>query len=386
MAHLRFTTNLEINDSKVKKFPFIITNKLKVDLLTLEYLLDLRASVSHKTLLTYAQHLTDFISQLETCNDGLSYDDPAYTEWYEIDDNWFEEYSNELISRYESDSDNTRGYAGQVLRTVIAYLKWTQSKGYTSNLVGIGEENRLVLNPSESKKGGTVHPLAKKLSKVKPQARTAPRMRWIEIVKSHTHIKSRELSSRYELMVDWGVGVGLRAHEVCALTVSQLPTRKSAEDAYINKENVYISIVISKGSKPNTLPVSPMLVKKTWDFVDRERQAILSRVKSKAKKSRVPFVDSGILFPSERTGKEMVSNTFSNQVRRAFLNAVEAGDLAEDQIVWAHGLRHRYATNQLKGADERGIKNPERITKHLTRHKHEQTLETYTVARFHEDG
>lgn len=386
MAHLRFTTKLEVNGSKVKKFPFIITDKLKVDLLTLEYFLDLRASVSHRTLLTYAQHLTDFITQLEVGNDGLSYDDPEYKEWHEIDDNWFEEYSNELTTRYESDSDNSKGYVGQVLRTVVAYLKWTQSKGYTSNLIGTGEENRLVLNSSQSKKGGTVHPLAKKLMKNKSAARTAPRTRWIETVKSHTHIKSRELSTRFELMVDWGVGVGLRAHEVCALTVSQLPSRESAEDAYINEENVYISIVVSKGDKPKTLPVSPMLVKKTWDFVDRERVAILSRVKSQAKKSRVPFVDSDILFPSERTGKELHPSTFSNQVRSSFLNAVEAGDLAEDQIVWAHGLRHRHATNQLKGADELGIKNPERVTKHVTRHKHEQTLETYTVARFHEDS
>ncbi|PMG67361.1 tyrosine-type recombinase/integrase [Vibrio lentus] len=386
MAHLRFASNLEVNGSKLKKFPFIITEQLKVHLLTLEYFLDLRASVSHTTLLTYAQHLSDFITQLEVGNDGLSYDDPEYKDWDEIDDNWMEIYSNELIRRYGSDSDNSKGYAGQVLRSVVAYLKWTQSKGYTSNLVGIGEENRLKLNISKSKRGGTVHPLAKKLSKEKSPAKTAPRMSWIEIVKSHTHIKSRELSVRYELMVDWAVGLGLRAHEVCGLTVSQLPSRKAAEDAYINEENVFISIVISKGSKPKTLPVSPMLVKKTWDFVDRERKMVLSRVKSKAKKSRVPFVDSDILFPSLRTGKELGPVTFSNQVRVAFLKAVNAGDLAEDQVVWAHGLRHRFATNQLKGADERGLKNPERITKHVTRHKHEQTLETYTVARFHEDS
>ena len=386
MAHLRFASNLEVNGSKLKKFPFIITEQLKVHLLTLEYFLDLRASVSHTTLLTYAQHLSDFITQLEVGNDGLSYDDPEYKDWDEIDDNWMEIYSNELIRRYGSDSDNSKGYAGQVLRSVVAYLKWTQSKGYTSNLVGIGEENRLKLNTSKSKRGGTVHPLAKKLSKEKSPAKTAPRMSWIEIVKSHTHIKSRELSVRYELMVDWAVGLGLRAHEVCGLTVSQLPSRKAAEDAYINEENVFISIVISKGSKPKTLPVSPMLVKKTWDFVDRERKMVLSRVKSKAKKSRVPFVDSDILFPSLRTGKELGPVTFSNQVRVAFLKAVNAGDLAEDQVVWAHGLRHRFATNQLKGADERGLKNPERITKHVTRHKHEQTLETYTVARFHEDS
>jgi len=386
MAHLRFVSDLEINGSKLKKFPFIITEQLKVHLLILEYFLELRASVSPPTLLTYAQHLSDFITQLEVDNDGLSYDDPQYKDWDEIDDNWMETYSNEIINRCDSDLDNSKNYAGQVLRTVVAYLKWTQSKGYTSNLVGIGEENRLKLNTSESKRGGTVHPLAKKLGKEKSPARTAPRMSWIEVAKSHAHIKSRELKVRYELMVDWGVGLGLRTHEVCALTVSQLPSQKSAEDAYINEENVYINIVVSKGSKPKTVPVSPLLIKKTWDFVDRDRKKILSSVKSKAKEYRVPFVDSDILFPSQKTGKELNPVTLSNQIRRAFLNAVKAGDLAEDQRVWAHGLRHRFATDQLKGADELGIKNPERVTKHLTRHKHEQTLEIYTVARFHEDS
>lgn len=231
MAHLRFVSDLEINGSKLKKFPFIITEQLKVHLLILEYFLELRASVSYPTLLTYAQHLSDFITQLEVDNDGLSYDDPQYKDWDEIDDNWMETYSNEIINRCDSDLDNSKNYAGQVLRTVVAYLKWTQSKGYTSNLVGIGEENRLKLNTSESKRGGTVHPLAKKLGKEKSPARTAPRMSWIEIAKSHSHIKSRELKVRYELMVDWAVGLGLRAHEVCALTVSQLPSQKSAEDA-----------------------------------------------------------------------------------------------------------------------------------------------------------
>ena len=73
-------------------------------------------------------------------------------------------------------------------------------------------------------------------------------------------------------------------------------------------------------------------------------------------------------------------------MRKAYLESVEQGDLTEDEIVWVHGLRHRYATDLLKGLDEKGVKNPRRIAKHGTRHAHESTLDGYTVARFYEDS
>ncbi|HFG2126871.1 TPA: tyrosine-type recombinase/integrase [Vibrio cholerae] len=386
MAHIRCTTKLEINGSKLDKFPLIITNNLKVHILSLEYFLHKRTSVQTTTLFTYAQHIADFLSQLEVENDGLTYEDPEYREWDEIDDNWIEAYSAELISRYGSETDNKKNYVGSLLSSVVGYLKWTQTSGYTTNLIGIGEDNRIKLNASSSKKGDqTILPLAKKLSKEKSPRRTAPRMDWIDAVKANLRVKSGELRVRDELMIDWCVAIGLRAHEVCSLTISQLPSKKSAEDAYINEQNVFINIVISKGSKPKRVPVSALLIKKTWDFVETDRERVLSEVKSKAKEQRIPFVDSGILFPSQTTGIKIHSRTFSNKIRNAFLKAVEVGDLAEDQVVWAHGFRHRHATDLLQGLDNKGVKNPERIAKQSTRHQHEDMLETYTVSRFHED-
>ncbi|KJY79898.1 tyrosine-type recombinase/integrase [Vibrio nigripulchritudo] len=387
MAHLRYTTKLEINGTKVDKFPIIITENLKAHILSLEYFLHLRTSTATSTLLTYAQRIADFITQLEVDNEGLDHGDCGYVEWDEIDDNWIEQYKNELITRYGSESDNSKNYVGQVLGTVIAYLKWTQEQGYTNYLVGLTEDHRIKLKHSDSKKGdGTVHPLVKGLTKEKSPARTAPRRDWIDKVKANTHIATRELATRYELMIDWGLGLGLRAHEVCALTIDQLPLRQTAENAYINGENVFIDIVVSKGSKPKRMPVTPILVKRTWDFIERERVLIIRKLKNKAKAKRVAFVDSEILFPSSRTGGGIHPRTFSNQVRKAFLIAVEQGDLTEDEIVWAHGLRHRHATDTLKGLDDNGVKNPQRIAKHSTRHAHESTLDGYTVARFFEDS
>ncbi len=386
MAHIRYTTKLEINGSKLDQFPLIITDNLKVHILSLEYLLHKRTSVKTSSLFTYAQHIADFLSQLEVENDGLTCESSEYREWDEIDDNWIEAYSVELISRYESEFDNTKGYVGQLLSSVVSYLKWAQEAGYTRNLIGLGENNRIKLNVSSSKKGDRkILPLAKKFSKEKSPKRTAPRMDWIDAVKANLVVKDSALIVRDELMIDWGVGVGLRAHEVCALTISQLLSRKSAEDAHINSENLYIKIVISKGGKPKTVPVSPLLIKRTWDFVDSQRKVILSSVERKVRAERIPFVDSGILFPSEKTGTKLHPRTFSNKVRNAFLKAVEAGDLAEDQNVWAHGLRYRHATDWLKDLDNKGVKNPERIAKQATRHQHENTLEIYTLSRYYED-
>lgn len=386
MAHIRFTTKLEINGSRLDKFPLIITNNLKVHILSLEYLLHKRTSVTTSSLFTYAQHIADFLSQLETENKGFTCDDSEYKEWDEIDDDWIEEYSVELISRYESEFDNTKGYVGQLLSSVVNYLKWAQEVGYTRNLIGLGENNRIKLNISSSKKGDRqILPLAKKFLKEKSPKRTAPRMEWIDAVKANLVVKSPELGVRDELMIDWGVGVGLRAHEVCALTISQLPSRTSAEDAHINSQNLFIKIVISKGSKQKLVPVSPLLVTRTWNFVDKDRKVIFSSDDKKVRAERIPIVDSGILFPSEKTGTKLHPRTFSNKVRNAFLRAVEVGDLAEDQHVWAHGLRYRHATDLLKGLDNKGVKNPERIAKQATRHQHENTLETYTLSRYLED-
>lgn len=386
MARIRYTTMLEINGARIDKFPLIITSDLKVHIPALEYLLYKRASVKPSTLYTYAQYISDFLSQLEAENEGLTYEDSQYTEWDEIDDNWIEAYSRELVSRYNSESDNTENYVGAILTCLVDYLRWAQTKGYTSNLIGVGEDNRIKLNVSNSKSGRTVLPLAKRFLKKKSPMRTAPRVEWIETVKHHLQVKNIALRIRDELMIDWCVGIGLRAHEVCSLMINQLPSRKSAEDAYINEQNVFINIVVSKGSKPKRVPVSPLLVKKTWDFVDADRRRLLSQVKAKLKAERFSFVDSGVLFPSQRSGNKINRRTFSNKVRNAFLRAVEAGDLAEDQVVWAHGLRHRHATDLLKGLDSRGVKNAEKIARQSTRHQHESTLETYTVGRYHEDG
>lgn len=382
MAHIRYTNDADFNGNKHKKFPVILSGDLSVHRLSLKYFLSLRVQSSSATLVTYAQHLCDFLSQLEYDNKGLS--EGEQLSWDEVNDQWLENYCNELRSRLGTDKDNSSNYVGHVLRTVIAFLDWAQKSNYARNLTGYGEFSRIRLLPAKSE-GAISHPLVKRFTREKSPSRTAPLKEWIETVKEHTTLAGAEQYKRFELMVDWGVGVGLRAHEICALNIEQLPSRKTVENAAINGKNVFISLHVTKGSKPKTVPLSPLLVKRTWDYIEGERLIIVNKFKSKAKKNKVPFSESSEVFLSATTGRALNARSFSNQVRNAWLNAVNCGELTEDELVWAHGLRHRFATDLLKGLDSAGVKRPEEIAKHLSRHSKSESLEAYTVGRYFED-
>jgi integrase len=374
VGHIRYSGKAEINGSKVSKVPVIITNDLKVHRISLRYFMSIRVSSSSNTLLTYARHLNDFFFQIEIDNEGIS--DDRRKSWEDVDDAWIELYSSELRNRYDHD-DNSNNYVSQVLRTVISFLRWASEMGYSRNQIGYCEGSKIRIEKSK-KSNAVSHPLVKRLAREKAPSRTAPLNLWIDAVKAHTDILRRDLYTRYELMIDWGVGVGLRAHELCAISINQLPARETAENAIINGKNVFINIVVSKGSKPRRIPVSPFLVKRTWDYIDSERNATIGKIRKRAKKQKIVFVEDSVVFVSDSTGRALNPRTFSNQVRRGWLNAVERGALTEDEVVWAHGLRHRFVTNLLKGLDRYGLENPQEIAKHPARVSQSQTLDTYS--------
>lgn len=383
MAHIRYADSVDFYGSLHGKFPVILSEDLTVHRLSLQYLLSLRVMCAERTLITYAHHICDFLTQLEVDNNGCS--DEQRLAWDEIDDSWLEGYRNELLSRSGANKDNSKNYVAQVLRTVIAYLEWTQTQGYSYNLIGTEEQCRVRLLPSK-KEGVVSHPLVKRLSKEKSVPRTAPRMDWIEIVKAHTTLVGSNLQARFELMVDWGVVVGLRAHEICALNIEQLPERKTAENAAIAAENIFINVVISKGSKPKVIPISPLLVKRTWDYIENDRSSIVSTHRKRKRKKKEVYVEPSKIFLSSTVGRALHPRSFSNQVRSAFLYAVECDVLTMDELVWLHGLRHRFTTDILKALDTKGVKKVEEVARHLTRHDSSDSLEVYSVGRFFEGG
>ncbi|MBB1439852.1 site-specific integrase [Shewanella sp. SG41-4] len=372
MAYVRYTNKVSfasVGFKNKKGFPVIFTSSKFIHRLSLQYFLSIRQNLSINTIATYASHLCDFLSQLETDNEGLLETDQI--QWDEIDDAWFEGYSNELIRRYCSEADNSTNYVSQVLRTVIAYLLWCENQGFARNLIGTTDVSSIRVKKNESGKEAS-HPLVTRLSRQKSPKRSAPKERWIEVVKESTTLVSKQVRYRYELMIDWCVASGLRAHEVCALTTHQLPLRKTAVNAHINEENVFINLSVTKGSKSALLPISPLLVIRTWDFIEHERVKTLKPFLEIARKSRINFVEPKEIFLSSTTGRAINPRTFSNQVRSAWLSAVNSNQLTEDESVWVHGLRHRYTTNKRKA-----LKNDE-LTKHLTRHKSIDSLDVYS--------
>lgn len=142
---------------------------------------------------------------------------------------------------------------------------------------------------------------------------------------------------------------------------------------------------MTKGGKVWTIPISPLLVIRTWDYVELYRTDITETCGKKAKSEYEIYTEPGEIFLSSNTGKALTSKSLSNSIRTAFLKAVDVGDLTLDERVWTHGLRHNFTNSLLKGFDAAGVKRPEAVAKQATRHTHEDSLEDYSSERFNED-
>lgn len=90
-------------------------------------------------------------------------------------------------------------------------------------------------------------------------------------------------------------------------------------------------------------------MKRTRDYIDFERREVIKKFRQKASLEKEIYDPTEEIFLSLKTGQALHPRTFSNQIKSAWHQAVKSGELTEDQHVWTHGLRHRFATNQLKG-------------------------------------
>jgi integrase len=368
MASIRYTSEVSLSGGKVVKFPLILSGQFKVNWLCLNYFLDLQSQgVSAGSIHTYAHQLCDLVSQLEA-EGGMAID--------QVHDAWLIAYKNSILER-----SNTEDYASQVLRTCLAFFKWLEDEEYFTNLIGEDNYCRIRIKLLES--GMLKHPAIKVIHKYKRRTIT-PRIEWINAIKPYGPGRD-DLASRFNLMVDWGADLGLRAKEICALTISQLPTLETAQKALRDEKNLQIKLTVTKGSVAAVIPVSPLLIKKTWDFIHTDRCNVVETWVKRKLKRRTVFHDTGYVFLSDKTGGKLTTTSFSNTVRNAFLAAVEAKDLTIDERVWLHGLRHNFTANLLKSLDESGVERPEAIARQVTRHGSEEAMEPYLSDRFNED-
>ncbi|WP_299977082.1 site-specific integrase [uncultured Pseudoteredinibacter sp.] len=359
MPILKKTTAANFHGVPVSGFPLILDDDFSVDWLSLNWFLEIYAEGAALTTLgTYAQHLTDFLSQLSV--DGMSFQD--------VHDAWIAVYRNCLIER-----GNTQSYASQVLRTVLSYLYWLETEGYVYNLVGQGRAFRVRVKLSDA--GVMSHPAMKVSSSVKAN-RPTPRIEWIDKIKLFGP-KSEHLAARFELMVDWGSAMGLRAHEITNLKINSLPSLDTALNAIDGSYDLAITLKVTKGSKPRTIPVSPLLIKNTWEFIFTEREQVVSKWKRRAVKKREVYKDSGFVFLSDTTGESLCPRSLSNQVRSAWKEAVAAEMLTSDEPVWTHGLRHCSLKTTHDHLFLAGVERAESVVRQVAGHSSEGAIDTY---------
>ncbi len=373
MAYVDYTDEVIFAGKSHKKFPLILNNDHIINRLTLKYFLSQRILWDTTTLDTYVKHVCDFISQLEVENKECSFG--------HIDDDWLEAYANQIWNRNPGSEGGS--YISQLLFSVINFLLWCENNNYCKNLIGPTSAFKIKVRQT---KNSFTHHLVKYYEKLKPSPKIAPRHEWIETVLSEEHFKSEDLETRFNLMVEWGRRCGLRAHEICALSIDQIPSRQTLEQAIIEKKNIFIEFTVTKGKKKARIPVSGILLKKTLDYIESERTQLIRKFKNKARLQRKAYIPPQQVFISSRTGQALHRRTFSNQLNFRWQQAVENGNLTKDQHVWVHGLRHRFATDKLKEISQlKYIRDPSEVTKTLTRHRHSSTLDIYTASIYLED-
>ena len=371
MAYVDYADKVTFAGKSHEKFPLILNNDHIINRLTLKYFLSQRILWDTTTLGTYVKHICDFISQLEVENKECSFD--------HIDEYWLEAYANQISNR----NTGSGGYVSQLLSSVISFLYWCENNNYCKNLIGVTSKFKIKVFQT---KNGVTHNLVKYYEKQKASPKIAPRDEWIETVLSEEYFNSEDLEIRFNLMVEWGRRCGLRAHEICALSIDQIPSRETLEQAIIEKKNIFIELTVTKGKKKARIPVSGILLKKTLDYIESERNQLIKKFKNKARLQRKAYIPPQQVFISSRTGQALHRRTFSNQLNARWQQAVENGNLTKNQHVWVHGLRHRFATDKLKDISQlTSIRDPGEVTKTLTRHRHSSTLDIYTASIYLED-
>ncbi|SHF66326.1 MULTISPECIES: site-specific integrase [Halomonadaceae] len=372
MAYLRTTCKAHVAGLKsIKGFPLILTEDYRVNWLTLHFIFYLARKSAVSSVKTYAVHLTDFYSQLEV--DKLDV--------FDVDDDWLSAYKQYLIRRNDERPENTQNYASQVIRTVVLYCSWLTEQGFSDVLCGEGIGYNIQI--SAGRKGGIKHPLIKNENS-DSKAISAPWTQWIEVIKKYGP-KREDLARRFELMIDWGRLGGLRAHEICGLKVWQLPDKESAFKKLEKKRKIKIKLFVTKGGEEGCIYVPPLLVIKTWEYVEIYRRDVVRKHKKIQKKKRENYLEPDYIFLSDATGGPSTPRGFSNTVRKAFLTAVEDKQLSTDERVWLHGLRHNFISLKFKAADDMKIKHSENYVRQSSRHKSVDSLGGYSSGRFDED-
>jgi len=309
-------------------------------------------------LITYAAHLRDFYEQLHE-------DDLAI---HAVTLKFLNGYRNEIEKRA------SRAYAGQVLRTVLAYLYYLECRGAICGV--IGETAVFQVTITRTRSGGISHSLM--ADSASPKSNYVPSDKAVETIKRFGP-KGPIYLERFELMVDWGHVKGLRAKEVCGLVMAQIPSQQIIDAAFAEDRTLELRLVVTKGGKVRNIEVHPLLLSRTRKWIDADRPKIERAAERRAVSDGRTYVRTDAVFMSSATGGAITPKTFSNLVRSAFKAAVRAGELTVDQRVWAHGLRKVMINREVKSRPSSEYRPSERVVMQEVGHGSLAMLGRYVV-------
>jgi integrase/recombinase XerD len=299
---------------------------------------------------TYAGHLLDLLRQMEIDGKDLNDLDHAYMAAY--------------LAALEATAPKA---AQQFLRTQLSFLRWLELNGALRGVIGVGSLYKIALNEDF-----TWRPLRHRLKHIPDQ--DAPSDDAIEVTMASLVTQDDALRKRDELAMQWQASAGLRAKEVCGMEINDLPSRMLIDKCVHRGRPLRVRITHGKGGISRHVSVSSTLASLTRDWLDHGRPAIVAMANKRTGVSENH--EEGALFLS-RNGGHLRPQTLSNKVRAAFLTAVSAGDLALDERVWSHGLRHRFGTNDYRLRDEAGQPRAAFHTQRQLGHKKLSSTDTY---------
>lgn len=351
--------NVEIRGRTCKRFPVVATGGGEVLLEVTRYLINCVArGAAESALITYAAHLRDFHEQLL------------------IDRLAIRAVTLDFLNRYKAAIKQRASgpYAGQVLRTVLAYLEHLECRGAICGVIGETDEYQVTV--TRTRAGGISHNLA--ADSASPKSNYVPSEKSVQSIKRFGP-SGPVYRERFELMLEWGHVKGLRAIEICGLKCEQIPSWPAINAALADDRMLELRLVVTKGGKARNVEVHPLLLSRTRKWIEADRPKVNRAAKRRAEKAGKPYPATDALFQSSATGEAITPKAFSNMVRSAFKAAVDAGELMGDQRVWAHGLRKVMINREVESRPRSDHRPPERAVMQQTGHRSLASLGRYVV-------
>ncbi len=270
-------------------------------------------------------------------------------------------YRNELERRRLK-----RNTIARKMQLLCTFYQWAHESGYIESLP-FGFEDARYYNKSQH-------------DKLAPRPTIVPRTIKSRGFKRYFNKTEQErllsaLSERDRLMVLWALFTGLRLHEICALTIDQIP-----EERFYRDRSFYaIPLQVTKGNKGGSVYAPTWLLDATYQYM-----ALFGRrsVRARLRRSKRKEASSHIFLA--RSGSGLKPASLYKYFKAALAQAGVEGTF--------HDLRHTYAITMLDRL-MRASKEPEAkhrnallVLKTLMRHSSLSQTEIYLSSwRFYMD-